>query len=160
MARPVSNQGMSFRRGLAGLLLGACATISACQPSQSATQEPKSQTQSWPPTTPVPPQPPKPVACIPVVKLPKAPLRVRHQKTAWSEINVRTHGGTLAYEITIGPSGDVVDLRQIERRGSKGPSATIAEAYSRAIRKWQFEPTVVGTQRVSVCMTVTVTIDI
>ena len=160
MAPPVSNQDMSVRWGLARLLVVTCATISACQPSQSATQEPKPETSSSPPMVRLPPQPPKAAECIPVAKLPKAPRKVHDQKPAWSEINVRTHGGTLAYEITIGPSGDVVEIRQIERAGSKGPSPIIAEAYARAIRKWRFEPTVVGTERVSVCMTVTVTIDI
>ena len=155
MARPVSNQDMSVRWGLAQFLLVACATISDCQQSQGA----KPETSSSPPTVPVPPQPPTAVECIPATKLPKAPRKVHDQRPAWSEINVRTHGGTLAYEITIGPSGDVVDVRQITRAGSKGPSPRIAEAYSRAILKWRFEPTLVGTELVSVCMTVTVTID-
>ena len=75
-------------------------------------------------------------------------------------MNVQTRGGTLIYEITIGPSGDVTDVREVRRRRPPAPSRLIAEAWLFAIREWQFEPTVVGSKRVPVCMTVTVTIDI
>jgi hypothetical protein len=48
----------------------------------------------------------------------------------------------------------------MKRGSSAAPSKVIADAWLRAIREWKFEPTVVDAQRVSVCMTVTVTIDI
>jgi len=85
---------------------------------------------------------------------------VHDSKPRWSELNVQTRGGTLVYDITIGPSGDVTDVRQIRRGRSAGPSKVIADAWLRAIREWKFEPTVVGGERVPVCMAVTVTIDI
>ena len=73
-------------------------------------------------------------------------------------MKVATHGGALIYEITIGPSGDVTDVRQVRRGRSPGPSKVIADAWLRAIREWQFEPTVIGTERVAICMTLTVMI--
>jgi hypothetical protein len=85
-----------------------------------------------------------------VAKLPKAPRKVRDSKPPWSELNVQTHGGTLVYDITIDPSGDVADVRQATRGRSIGPSKIIADAWLRAIREWRFEPTVVGTERVPV----------
>jgi hypothetical protein len=75
-------------------------------------------------------------------------------------MRVPTRGGTLLYEITIGPSGDITDVHQVIRRRSLGPSQTIAGAWLRAIREWKFEPTVLDGQPVSVCMAVSVTIDI
>jgi hypothetical protein len=101
-----------------------------------------------------------PVECVPVARLPKAPRKVRDRKPPWSELNVPTHGGTLVYNIVIGPSGDVTDVRQVKRGRSVEPSKIIAAGWLRAIREWKFEPTVVGGQQVPVCMTVAVTIDI
>jgi len=85
---------------------------------------------------------------------------VHDSQPLWSELNVQTRGGTLVYDITIGPFGNVTDVRQIRRGRLAGPSRVIADAWLRAIREWKFEPTLVGAERVAVCMTVTVTIDI
>ena len=98
--------------------------------------------------------------CVPVAKLPKAPRKVRDSKPRWSELNVHTRGGTLVYDVTIGRSGDVENVHQMKQGSSAAPSRVIADAWLRAIREWKFEPTVVDAQRVPVCMTVTVTIDI
>lgn len=120
-----------------------------------------------PPTASAPAPPPRvaeepnPVGgCVPVVKLPKAPQKVHDSKPLWSGLNVQTRGGTLVYDITIGPSGSVTDVHRIRRGRSAGPSKVIADAWLDAIREWKFEPTVIDGERVAVCMTVTVTIDI
>ena len=97
------------------------------------------------------------VKCVPVVKMPN---KVHDSRPPWPELRVQTHGGTLFYEITIGPSGDVTDVRQIRRGRSAGVSNIIADAWARAIREWRFEPTVVDGRPTPVCMTVSVTIDV
>jgi outer membrane biosynthesis protein TonB len=74
--------------------------------------------------------------------------------------NVRTHGGVLLYEVTIGTSGNVTDARLVKRRERFTPSAQIANLWLDAIQDWKFEPTVIHNNAVPVCMTVTVTIDV
>jgi outer membrane biosynthesis protein TonB len=74
--------------------------------------------------------------------------------------NIRTHGGVLVYEVTIGTSGNVTDVRLVRHRERSGPSARIADLWRNAIQDWTFEPTVVHDSAVAVCMTVTVTIDV
>ena len=153
---------MAVRSEVRALLLVSFATVPACERRSdlgSRTEEPPAASAPAPPRLPVPE--PNPVGvCVPVTRLRKAPRKVHDSQPLWSELNVQTRGGTLVYDITIGPFGNVTDVRQIRRGRLAGPSRVIADAWLRAIREWKFEPTLVGAERVAVCMTVTVTIDI
>jgi hypothetical protein len=74
--------------------------------------------------------------------------------------NIRTHGGVLLYEVTIGTSGEVTDVGLLKRREGQKPSAQIANLWRDALRDWKFEPTVVHNIAVPVCLMVSVTIDV
>jgi outer membrane biosynthesis protein TonB len=99
--------------------------------------------------------------CMPATELPVPPRKVRDRRPSWSEVrNIRTRGGTLVYEITIGTSGKVTDVRRVNRKRARSPAPRLADLWRRAIQDWQFEPTALNGTPVAVCMTVTVTIDI
>jgi hypothetical protein len=152
---------MLARRSLIHAVLLTLAMSAACNQSPTAHTEPAPEPRSSESVAhPVAPPQPKRAECVPVAKLPKAPRKVRDSQPPWSDLNVRTGGGTLVYDITIGESGDVTNVRRVKRGRSAGPSKAIADAYLRAIREWKFEPTVVDGERVPVCMMVTITIDI
>ena len=74
--------------------------------------------------------------------------------------NIQTTGGALVYEIRIGTSGKVTDIRRVRRKQAGSPSPRLADLWQRAIQDWQFEPTVVDGTPSAVGMTVTVTIHI
>lgn len=143
-----------------------CTSVPGCDRTPNSSHQPKLESATAPPVGPpgaAPPvsvQKPATVQCVPVAKLPRPPRKLRDRKPPpWSEMNVQTHGGTLVYEVTIGPSGDVTDVRQV-KRGSPAPATVIANAWLRAIREWKFEPTIVRREPVPVCMIVTVTVDV
>ena len=99
--------------------------------------------------------------CVPATSLPAAPRRVRYRRPPNAEIeNIQTSGGTLLYEITIGTSGKVTEVRRLNRKRAASPSLRLADLWQKALQQWEFEPTVVAGARVAVCMTVAVTIDI
>ena len=98
--------------------------------------------------------------CVPVADLPNAPHKVHDRKPPESDLSdIRTQGGVLLYEVTIGTSGNVTDTRLLQSTGQR-PSARIADLWHDAIQDWTFEPTVIADRAVSVCMTVAITIDV
>lgn len=101
-------------------------------------------------------------ACVPVPDRSKVPRKIRARKPELSATTraMRTHAGVLVYEITIGVSGKVTDVRLVKPVDRREPWPTLAEAWRTAILDWQYEPTVVDSKPAAVCMTVTVMIHV
>jgi hypothetical protein len=69
-----------------------------------------------------------------------------------------THSAALIYDVTIGEAGDVRDVRLIRPLDSISPE--LDQACRTAILGWRYAPTLLDGKPISVCMTVTVTIDV
>ena len=124
------------------------------QAPQGTTETQPHATLSQPPTATASPR------CVPAAELPAAPRKVRDRKPPASELSkIRTFGGVLIYDVTIGTSGNVTDV-QLERREGSKPSTRIADLWRTAIQDWKFEPTVVHNHAVPVCLTVDVIIHV
>jgi len=104
----------------------------------------------------------KNVDCLALSNLTSAPRRLRHRNAELPEAvrTVRTHGGVLVYDVTIGASGDISDVRLAKPVDPMEPWPALAQAWRSAILDWEYEPTTVQGKPVAVCMTVTVTIDV
>jgi outer membrane biosynthesis protein TonB len=73
---------------------------------------------------------------------------------------VRTHGGVLVYNVTIGTTGAISDVQLAKPTDTEEPWPSLARLYRDAILDWQYEPSLVGGRPVSVCLTVTVLVDV
>ena len=120
--------------------------------------------------TAIPPAAPPPVGRTPAAALPDCvrgrdlpapPRRVAYRKPEWTDLHkVRTHGGVLVFEITIAPSGRIADVRVVRDVDTQKPWSTIAGLWREAIAEWRYEPPLRDGKPVSVCATVSVTIDV
>jgi outer membrane biosynthesis protein TonB len=99
---------------------------------------------------------------VTVTDLAAAPRKLRDRKPALSDDvrAIRTHGGVLVYQVTIGASGDVTEVKLVKPVDTQEPWPTLAESWRAAILDWRYEPTVVNGKPMAVCMTATVTIDV
>jgi hypothetical protein len=66
----------------------------------------------------------------------------------------------LIFDVTVGPSGSVVDARLVKPIDAEQPWPTIAERSRAAIFDWRFEPATVDNKPVTACVTVTVNIEV
>jgi hypothetical protein len=151
-------------RHCTALAMAMCAA-GACAPHSSPGQDAPEGSVSSPARAAAPPNSPlnvaEPAKCVPVAKLPAAPRKLRDRKPpSWEMSGIRTYAGGLTYDITVGTSGRVVDVRLVTRKRTREPSARLAELWRSAIHDWQFEPAFVGKEPVAVCMTVHVIIDV
>jgi hypothetical protein len=98
--------------------------------------------------------------CIPGNKLQTAPRKIRDRKPDLSDLpDVQTHASVLIFDVTVGPSGSVVDARLVKPIDAEQPWPTIAERSRAAIFEWRFEPATVDNKPVKWCMTVTVNVE-
>jgi hypothetical protein len=105
---------------------------------------------------------PVPLDCVMLSDLLVPPRRLRYRQAELPQemATVRTHGGVLVYDVTIGPSGDVTSVRLAKPVDPMEPWPTLAETWRSAILDWSYEPTTVEGKPVPVCLTATVTIDV
>jgi hypothetical protein len=64
------------------------------------------------------------------------------------------------YDVTIGISGDISDVRLARPVDTNEPWPTLVRAWRSAILDWRFEPTIVHGKPRPMCMTASVTIDV
>jgi TonB family protein len=159
-------------RGYVGLVLVACAAvISGCAASPQPSQDEQASSGSTAAVSPAKPATPATARelrtspkgeCVRVTDLPSAPRKLHDSKPEFSEKvrAMRTHGGVLVYEIKIDESGTVTEVRIAKPVDGEEPWPTVAAAWRRAILDWRYEPTVVGGNPVTVCMTVTVSVHV
>jgi outer membrane biosynthesis protein TonB len=100
--------------------------------------------------------------CLALTDVAATPRKLRDRKPELSDDlrAIRTHGGVLVYQVTIGTSGDVTEVKLVKSVDTQEPWPTLAESWRAAILDWRYEPTVVNGKPVAVCMTATVTIDV
>ncbi len=153
-----------------GIVLAACAAVGlACRASpQPSRQAPPASTVAASPVRSYSPRPDgaaqvaSPTKCVPVADLTKAPRKVRDHKFELSEKTrgIRTHAGVLVYEVTISSSGTVTDVRLVKPTDTQEPWPMLADGWRKAILDWSYEPTLVDSNPVAVCMTVTIMIHV
>jgi hypothetical protein len=73
---------------------------------------------------------------------------------------LRTAGGVLLYETRIAESGSVQDVRLLRPLPSDPGYVEIDRAFRQTIRTWRYSTTVVSGRPVSVCLTVSVIVDV
>jgi hypothetical protein len=66
----------------------------------------------------------------------------------------------LIFDVTIGVSGSVTDVRLARVVDTGEPWPTLVDRWSAALPAWRYEPTIVNSQPVAVCMTVSVMIHV
>jgi hypothetical protein len=99
--------------------------------------------------------------CVPANKLQTAPRKIRDRKPDLSDLlGVQTHAGVLVFEVTVGPSGSVVDARLVKPIDAERPWPIIAERWRAAIFDSRFEPATVDNKPVTACVTVTVNVEV
>lgn len=100
--------------------------------------------------------------CMALTDLAAAPRKLRDRKPELSDglRAIRTHGGVLVYQVTIGTSGGVTEVKLVKPVDTQEPWPTLAESWRAAILDWRYEPTIVNGKPVALCMTATVTIDV
>jgi hypothetical protein len=99
--------------------------------------------------------------CVPASNLPAPPHKLRDRKADLTDLHdVQTHAGVLVFDVTIAPSGDVVDVRLVKEVDMRRPWPTIADRWRLAISDWRYEPQTLNNRPVAVCATVTVTIHV
>jgi hypothetical protein len=100
--------------------------------------------------------------CITLTDPAAAPRKLRDRKPELSNDlrKIQTHGGVLIYQVRIGASGDVTEVRLVKAVDTKEPWPTLAKAWRAAILEWRYVPTIMSGRPVAVCLTATVTIDV
>jgi len=87
--------------------------------------------------------------------------KVRDLKPEESDLRaIRTHGGVLIFDIRIGASGKVEEIRLVKPVGPEPPWPTLAERWQKAISDWRYEPPTLNNKPVAVCLTVSINIEV
>ena len=96
------------------------------------------------------------------VRDPHATLRkVRDRKPEESDVRgIRTHGGVLIFDIRVGASGQVEDVRLLKSVTQEPPWPTLAERWQKALSEWRYEPPTLDNEPVAVCLTVSIIIHV
>jgi hypothetical protein len=96
-----------------------------------------------------------------VADLPSPPRRIRDGQPDLSDLHgIRTHAGVLVFDATITRSGSVTSVRLVSDGPTRAPWPTLIGRCRAAISDWRYQPVMVNNLPVSVCMTVTVIIDL
>ncbi len=89
----------------------------------------------------------------------KSPRKIHHVNPIYPSGDIpRASCLQLWHEVLIAPSGEVAEVWVIRRGELAEPCPRYEEAISKAIRQWKYEPTLIDTIAVPVCMTVTTTV--
>jgi hypothetical protein len=105
-----------------------------------------------------------PLPCVRVGGPVREPRKLRHVPVRLPDAVRRIREGLpfqlLAYEARIDESGSIADIAPVEPVSAESPWPEINEAAVRAIRQWRYASTHEGGKAVSVCLTVTVRIEV
>jgi len=95
------------------------------------------------------------------VRAPMPLRKVRDRKPDESDLRgIRTHGGVLVFDIRIGASGKVEDVRLVKPVGQEAPWPILAERWRTAISEWRYEPPTLNNKPVAVCLTISIIVHV
>ena len=83
--------------------------------------------------------------CVNASDLPAPPRKVHDSRPQLSDLRGRqTYSGVLLFEVTIGPSGDVINVRLVNTIDTQEPWPTIAARWKSAVSEWRYAPATVN----------------
>ncbi len=155
----------------AAVALVSCCAVSACRREEAGQAGNDTVARSSPSVTPTgAPQPaatpafspPDPISCV----RPSAAIPTPHRlagkpvRIPPSLEGVRTAGSTLVYEATIGEDGQVRNVRLVRPLPTHPGYPEIDRHFRETLLTWRYTQTVIDGRAVSVCLTISATVDV